>query len=90
MLQDGLLFKGNHLCVPRHAIRELLVSKAHGGGLVGYFGVAKTLEVLKEHFFWLKMLGDITKIMGKCMKCHMAKISFNLGLYSPLPIPIRP
>ncbi|KAI3515986.1 hypothetical protein L1887_14893 [Cichorium endivia] len=90
MLEDGFLFKGNRLCVPKHAIRELLVCEAHGGGLAGHFGVTKTLEVLKEHFFWPKMLGDVNNIVGKCVICHMAKSTFKPGLYTPLPVPIRP
>ena len=90
MLQDGFLFKGNRLCIPKHSIRELLVREAHGGGLAGHFGIAKTLEILREHFFWPKMLGDVTNIVNKCVTCHMAKSSFKPGLYSPLPVPVRP
>lgn len=90
VLQDGFLFKGNRLCVPKHAIRELLIREAHGGGLAGHFGIAKTLEILKEHFFWPKMLGDVTNIVGKCVTCHVAKGSFKPGLYSPLPVPGSP
>ena len=39
-------------CVPNSSLRELLVREAHGEGLIGHFGIAKTLDVLKEHFFW--------------------------------------
>ncbi|XP_056695519.1 uncharacterized protein [Spinacia oleracea] len=87
---DGFLFKGNRLCIPKHSIRELLVREAHSGGLAGHFGIAKTLEILREHFFWPKMLGDVTNIVNKCVTCHMAKSSFKPGLYSLLPVPVRP
>ena len=30
------------------------VCEAHGGGLMGHFGVRKTLDVLHEHFFFAK------------------------------------
>ena len=59
VIQDGFLFKGNRLCIPKHPVRELLVREAHGGGLAGHFGVTKTLEVLKEHFHWPRMQGDV-------------------------------
>ena len=50
-LMDGYLFKENRLCVPATSLHELLVREAHGGGLMGNFGVAKTLDVLHEHFY---------------------------------------
>jgi hypothetical protein len=58
-LMDGFLFKENGLCVPDSSLRELLVREAHGGGLMGHFGVAKTLDVLHEHFYWPKMKRDV-------------------------------
>jgi len=39
-------FKESKLCVPNCSMRELLVREAHGGGLMGHFGVRKTLEIL--------------------------------------------
>jgi hypothetical protein len=48
---DGFLFKKNKICVPNCSLREWLVREAHGGGLMGHFGIAKTLEVLYEHFY---------------------------------------
>jgi hypothetical protein len=30
---------------------EFLVREAHEGGLMGHFGVVKTLDVLHEHFY---------------------------------------
>ena len=51
---DGYLFRENRLCVPDSSMRELLVRKAHGGGLMGHFGVRETLDVLHEHIFLTK------------------------------------
>jgi hypothetical protein len=48
---DGYLFKESKLCVPNCSMCELLVLEAHGGGLMGHFGVRKTLKILHEHFF---------------------------------------
>ena len=35
------------------SLRELLVGEAHGGGLMGHFGVAKTIGILHDQFFCL-------------------------------------
>uniref|UniRef100_A0A2N9EDV2 Reverse transcriptase domain-containing protein n=1 Tax=Fagus sylvatica TaxID=28930 RepID=A0A2N9EDV2_FAGSY len=52
---DGFLFRENKLCVPNCSMRELLVQESHGGGLMGHFGVAKTLAILQGHFYWPHM-----------------------------------
>ena len=52
MINDGFLFRANHLCIPVGSIRLLLLQEAHGGGLMRYFGAKKTEEVLSTHFFW--------------------------------------
>ena len=53
-------------CVPNSSMRELLVREAHGGGLMGYFGVRKTLDVLHEHFFfWPKMKCDVERACAR-------------------------
>ena len=58
-VQDGFLFKGNRLCVPKENFRELIRREVHGGGLAGHFGVNKTLEILKERFHWPKMQREV-------------------------------
>ena len=42
----GFLFQENKLCVPNCSLHDLLVRKSYSGGLMGHFGVAKTLAVL--------------------------------------------
>jgi hypothetical protein len=49
-----LLLKKNRLCVPTSSLHELLVREAHMSGLMGHFGVEKTLDVLYEHLYWPK------------------------------------
>ncbi|XP_071905721.1 uncharacterized protein [Coffea arabica] len=65
---EGFLFKENRLCIPNCSLRELLVREAHGGGLMGHFGIDKTLDILHEHFYWPKMRRDIANICDKCLK----------------------
>jgi len=89
-LQEGFLFKGNKLCIPKGPIQKLLVKKEHRGGLAGHFGINKTIDMLKEHFFWSKMDGDIYDVIFMCSICQKAKSQFHQGLYTPFPIPNGP
>ncbi|KAH9769146.1 Endonuclease [Citrus sinensis] len=67
------------------------VAFAHGGGLMGHFGIAKTLDVLKEHFFWPHMKRDVERICEKCITCKHAKSRvLPHGLYNSMPIPSEP
>jgi hypothetical protein len=54
VLQDGLLYRANKLCVPTISIRLLFLQEAHRCALMGHFGVKKTEDVLAAHFFWPK------------------------------------
>ena len=89
-VQEGYLFSGNKLCIPQGSWRELLVREAHGGALAGHFGLNKTIDILRVHFYWPKMGGDVRKIISACSICQKAKSHFHQGLYTPLPVPSQP
>ena len=73
------------------SMRELLVRETHEGGLMGHFGIAKTLDILHDHFYWPNMYTDVQRIYDKCIVCKQAKSkSKPHGLYMPLPIPSMP
>ena len=88
---EDFLFRENKLCVPNCSIRDLLVRESHGGGLMGHFGIAKTLAMLQEHFYWPHMKRDVERVCGRCVTCRQAKSRVQPnGLYMPLPIPSSP
>jgi len=88
---EGYLFMKKCLCIPLCSMREFLVLESHGGGLMGHFGVTKTLGVLKSHFFWPHMKRDVVRIIARCLTCRKAKSRVeNHGEYMPLPIPSQP
>lgn len=57
-------------------------------GLAGHFGINKTIDILKEHFYWPG--GDVHDVISRCVTCHQAKSQFHQGLYRPLPVPQGP
>ncbi|PKU69050.1 hypothetical protein MA16_Dca002319 [Dendrobium catenatum] len=52
LVEDGYLFKAQKLCIPQTSLHEYLVWELHAGGLVGYFGQAKTIAALENRFYW--------------------------------------
>jgi len=75
---------------PQESSKGLIIKKPHGGALAEHFGINKTFEILKEHFYWPKMGGDVHNVISRCAICCMAKSHFHQGLYTPLPVPLRP
>jgi transposase InsO family protein len=81
------LYRANKLCVPASSVHLLFLLEAHGGGLIGHFGVKKTKDVLATHFFWPKMRRDVERYMSQCTTCNKAKSRLNPHcLYMPLPV----
>ncbi|CAL0313886.1 unnamed protein product [Lupinus luteus] len=88
---NDFLFKEKQLCVPKSSIRDVLVKESHEGGLMGHFGVQKTLDMLKEHFYWPRMKQDVQKFCEKCITCKKSKSRvMPHGLYTPLTVPDSP
>jgi hypothetical protein len=91
LVQDGFLFKNNHLCIPQCSLREAIIKEAHGRGLAGHFGRDKTLTLVQENFTWPKMVRDVVRHMKQCQTCHLAKSrKQNTELYIPLLVPNSP
>ncbi|XP_071928097.1 uncharacterized protein [Coffea arabica] len=90
-ISQGFLYYKDRLCIPKSSMRTLLVRESHGGGLMGHFGIAKTLMILQEHFFWPRMRSDVERHIERCVTCHQAKSKvYPYGLYTALPIPQEP
>ena len=51
MIQEGLLFKGNQLCIPKCSMRDNLLKENHSRGLVGHFSHDKTFSQLRSSYY---------------------------------------
>jgi hypothetical protein len=91
MIQGGLLFRGNQLCIPKCSMRENLLKEKHSGGLARHFSHDKTFSKLNGSYFWPAMRTYVKKFVDRCRICqHTKGKRQNMGLYQPLPIPARP
>nr|KYP58009.1 Transposon Ty3-G Gag-Pol polyprotein [Cajanus cajan] len=90
-VSKGYLYKEGRICIPQGSIRKLLVKESHEGGLMGHFGVDKTLSFLKEKFFWPHMGRDVERFFSRCITCLQSKSKvMPHGSYTPLPVANSP
>ena len=89
-IQEGYLFKNNKLYIRRGSLRDLLVREAHKGALASHFGPNKTIDILREHFYWPKMEGDVRRAAIACSIIYKAKSQLYQGLHTPFPLPMKP
>nr|KYP35911.1 Retrovirus-related Pol polyprotein from transposon 17.6 [Cajanus cajan] len=68
-ISEGYLYKEGRICIPQGSTRKLLVKESHEGGLMGHFGVEKTLSFLKDKLFWPHMRRDVERFCSRCIAC---------------------
>ena len=72
---DGFLMKSVQLCLPCTSLREKVIRdlRGGGGGLAGYLGKDKTIETVRERYYWPRLRRDVTNIVSRCYVCQKAK-----------------
>jgi hypothetical protein len=80
VIHDDLLYHASKLCVSASSVRLMLLQEAHGGGLMGHFGVKKMEGMLSLTFF-----GHDCGVMWGAM----SRLNPH-GLYLPLPVTSAP
>ena len=58
-IQEGMLFKGIQLCIPRSSMRLNLIKEKHCGGLSRHFWIDKMFIFLKDKYYWPQMYKDV-------------------------------
>ena len=72
-MRDGLLVKGHRLIVPANLQREI-TENVHR---TTHMGVAKTAEMLREHFYWVGMMDSVRAVCRECVVCGANKRSYQ-------------
>ncbi len=74
------------------ALRERVIQWVHSTLSSGHPGIAATVQLLTNRFWWSTLQADTITHIRKCPTCNVSKPSHQLpaGLLQPLPIPQRP
>ena len=93
-VRQGLIYyKHSRLYVPNDSTLKMKVLReCHDTPTSGHLGVAKTIDLVKRHFYWPKMDSEINTYVTSCLSCQTNKPTSQMpmGLLQPLPIPERP
>ncbi len=96
-LKDGLLFKYGKLIVPDtryqgKPTRTALVKEVHAQTSMAHPGEFKTLQALKQRYYWDGMSTAVKRYIRNCHACKRSTVPRDKtpGLLQPLSIPERP
>ena len=54
---------------PERALRSEVIQTHHDDVTAGYFGVTKTLELVRRKYFWIRLKRDIKEYITSYTKC---------------------
>ena len=72
------------LVAPKSMIPDIL-QQAHGPPTVGHWGVARTLQLAANDFYWPSMAADVAAWCNACKVCIMARSSNSKESLAPWP-----
>ncbi len=82
----------DHLTYVPQVLRQRVIQLVHSNPSSGHPGIAATLQLLNNKFWWSTLRTDTITFIQNCTVCNTSKSQHQLpaGLLQPLPIPQRP
>ena len=65
VIEDGFIFRGTQLCIPKCSLREHIIQELYYGGLGGHFGRDQIILLVKSKYFWSTIYRDVA--------CHVKR-----------------
>ena len=67
---DGFLYYRDRVCVSNdHELKKSILEEAHNRSFAMHPGSTKMYQDLKTSYWWLRMKGDVSEFVTKCMVC---------------------
>ena len=91
-IEDELLLWTGSWYIPDDIDRKtMILHDNHYSKIAGHFGMYKTLERLKNNYYWHRMEEDIKDYIQACDGCQQNKRSWNhrYGRLEPPEVPFR-
>ena len=77
-ISNGLLMKADQMWVPEgedNQLRMRVIKEVHDQPAVGHPGVERTLNMIRRHYYWPAMRGEVEQYLRNCHVCKRAKAS---------------
>jgi hypothetical protein len=90
---NGVYTLADSIVVPDHDnLRLQVLQECHDAPYAGHPGRDKTLQLVKQWFWWPTLTADVTQYVKTCDNCQRNKSRNRLpaGLLQPLPVPGQP
>ncbi len=70
-------------------LKDKILSAVHCATYAAHSGGTKMCKDLKQTFWWLKLTGDVTRLVARCLVCHQIKAEHQRPAekLQPLPVP---
>ena len=94
-VNDSLLIKRDRLWMSEgkdSRLRLRMIKEIHDQLAVGHLETEQTLNMIRQHYYWLGMCGEVEQYLRNCHVCKRAKASRDAynSFFQPLPVPERP
>ena len=78
------------MMVPRELCQKILVEN-HDVPIVGHVGINRTVDLIKQNYWWRGIWGDVTVYIRSCPVCQWMKSDNQkkAGEMQPIPLPKR-
>lgn len=90
-LKGGILFFRRRFCVGSASpLWQLILEELHSSRIGGHSGHYRTLQRVRQNFFWRGMTKFVRDFVSHCLICQQTKALAlkPMGLLHPLPIPM--